>query len=85
MKADYNQLPVHGSKKSLEWSTLGDHPFSDGNKRTRITVCAIFLAHNKIQLHAQPLDLEDFTVRVVTDHLDIDVIAYWLQTNSDRN
>ena len=25
---------------------IGDHPFTDGNKRTAITVCGIFLARN---------------------------------------
>src|SRR5579863_7211340 len=33
---------------------IGDHPFSDGNKRTAITVCGIFLARNKIGLKADP-------------------------------
>jgi death-on-curing protein len=62
---------------------IGDHPLSDGNKRTAITVCAIFLARNAVNIDARPQDLENFTVRVATDHLGIDEIAGWLQTHSN--
>jgi death-on-curing protein len=61
---------------------IGDHPFSDGNKRTGITAGAVFLIRNKITLTASPNDLEDFAVKVATDHLDIPEIAAWLKANS---
>lgn len=61
---------------------IGDHPFSDGNKRTAITVCGIFLARNGKKLSAPPEDLEDFTVRVATEHLGIVGIARWLEDNT---
>ncbi len=61
---------------------IGDHPFSDGNKRTAITVCGIFLSRNNIIISAKPKDLEEFTIKVATDHLDIDEIAKWLSNNS---
>lgn len=57
----------------------GDHPFIDGNKRTAITVCAIFLMRNGRSLNATETDLENFTVEVATNHLDIATIAAWLQ------
>jgi death-on-curing protein len=57
---------------------IGDHPFSDGNKRTAVTVCAIFLVRNGDKLTATPKDLEDFAVQVAVDHLDIPTIAAWL-------
>lgn len=61
---------------------LGDHPFVDGNKRTAITVCGIFLARNNTPIHAKPRELEDFTVKVATDHLSITEIALWLKNKT---
>jgi death-on-curing protein len=61
---------------------IGDHPFSDGNKRTAVIVCGIFFARNGRTLTATPKDLEIFTVNVATDHLRIDEIANWLEVHS---
>jgi death-on-curing protein len=61
---------------------IGDHPFIDGNKRTALTVCGVFLARNNVALIAIPKDLESFTVRITTEHLDIKVISGWLEANS---
>ncbi|HUA13466.1 MAG TPA: type II toxin-antitoxin system death-on-curing family toxin [Candidatus Sulfotelmatobacter sp.] len=61
---------------------IGDHPFSDGNKRSAVTSCGIFLARNGVSLSASPQDLEDFAVKVATHHLKIDEIANWLMRNS---
>lgn len=60
---------------------IGDHPFSDGNKRTAITVCGIFLTRNGSELSVEPKELEDFTMRVAVDHLDISEIAAWLKAH----
>lgn len=58
---------------------IGDHPFSDGNKRTAVTICGIFLMRNNLRLSAAPKELEDFAVQIATDHLDIPAIAAWLE------
>lgn len=60
---------------------IGDHPFSDGNKRTAITVCGIFLSRNGCALLAQPKELEEFTIKISTHHLGIDEIAAWLEAH----
>lgn len=60
---------------------MGDHPFIDGNKRTAVTVCGIFLMRNNKKLSAAPKVLEDFTVKVATEHLGIQEIAQWLEHN----
>jgi death-on-curing protein len=57
---------------------IGDHPFSDGNKRTAVTVCGIFLIRNGSGIKADPKQLERFTIRVATNHLSIAEIADWL-------
>lgn len=63
---------------------IGDHPFSDGNKRTGITVAGVFLLRNKTYLTVSPKELEDFAVSVATDHLDVDAIATWLSAHSQN-
>jgi death-on-curing protein len=60
---------------------IGDHPFSDGNKRTAVTVCAVFLSRNGRNLTADPKALENFTLRVATEHLSIEAISVWLKEN----
>ncbi len=62
---------------------IGDHPFSDGNKRTAVTVAGIFLMRNTCKLNATPKEFEDFAVQVATEHLDISIIAAWLEAHSD--
>ena len=61
---------------------IGDHPFSDGNKRTAVTVCAIFLSRNGSQLNSDSKTLENFTISVTTEHLNIEEISAWLNEHS---
>lgn len=61
---------------------IGDHPFSDGNKRTGVVVAGVFLLRNKYIITANNKDLEDFAVQVAVEHLDIKQIAEWLECQS---
>ncbi len=61
---------------------IGDHPFIDGNKRTALTTCIIFLSRNDLDIIATPKELENFTVKISTDHLDITEIESWLRSHS---
>ena len=61
---------------------IGDHPFVDGNKRTGVTVCGVFLRRNGVNLAATPKQLEDFAVQIAVEHLDVDEIAKWLLENT---
>jgi death-on-curing protein len=61
---------------------VGDHPFTDGNKRTAITVSAIFLMRNGYNLTVSANELEDFTINVATQKLTIDQISSWLEDNT---
>lgn len=73
---------IHDKAAVYLRNIIGDHPFLDGNKRTALTVCAIFLDRNGHIINADPKDLEDFTVKVATDHLSIVEISIWLNTNT---
>ena len=64
---------------------IKDHPFLDGNKRTGLIVCAIFLIRNKYIIKAAPEVLENFTLAVATEHLSIDEISNWLKVNTKIN
>lgn len=61
---------------------IADHPFSDGNKRTGITMASIFLNENGKNFTASVGELEDFAVKVATDHLEVETIANWLEKHS---
>jgi death-on-curing protein len=62
---------------------IGDHPFVEGNKRTAITVCGVFLIRNGINLTVAAKVLEDFAVDVSIKHFGVDQISKWLKDNSN--
>jgi death-on-curing protein len=57
---------------------IADHPFSDGNKRTGFLAGLTFLKINDLTFVAQAGEIENFAVKVATEHLDIPEIALWL-------
>lgn len=61
---------------------VGDHPFVDGNKRTAMLAGLTFLRINGVNFKAEKGELEDFAVQVATEHLDILVIAAWLEAHT---
>lgn len=61
---------------------IGDHPFSDGNKRTGITVAGIFLTRSDRKLTAAPKQLENFAVSVAVDRLSVESISDWLEAHT---
>jgi death on curing protein len=52
--------------------------FTDGDKRTAITVCGI----NGKKLIATPKELEDFAVQIAVEHLSVEDIAVWLEART---
>ena len=70
---------IHEKAAVLLRNIIGDHPFVDGNKRTAITVCGVFLARNNYLLTCKPKELEDFAVRVAVEHLTVEQITLWLK------
>ncbi len=64
-------------------SLIQNHPFVDGNKRTRITAAALFLGMNGRILRVSQDELEGFTLHVAADHPAVDYIAGWLREHSE--
>ena len=75
-------VSVHEKAAVYLRNCIADHIFTDGNKRTAVTIIGIFLARNGWRMTAAAVELENFAVRVATDHLDIDAIADWLERHS---
>lgn len=61
---------------------IADHAFTDGNKRSGVTVTAVFLDMNGWGLTATPKELENFAVQVAVEHLDVPTVAAWLRAHS---
>lgn len=79
------QYPTLFEKAAVYFrNIIGDHPFTDSNKRTAVTVAAIFLMRNSRMLTATPKELEDFAVDAAVQHLSIADIAAWLEAKSTK-
>jgi len=61
---------------------ISDHPFIDGNKRTAVTVAAIFLGRNGYVLTSTPQQLENFAVKIATNKLELTAITAWLKKHT---
>ncbi len=57
---------------------IADHPFVDGNKRSAMLVGLTLLEINGIHFSAKKEEIEDFAVKVATEHLDVPQIANWI-------
>ena len=63
---------------------IGDHPFTDGNKRTAMLSGMTLLEINGYELIAKKGEVEDFAVKVAVDHFEVVEIAKWLESNSKK-
>lgn len=54
--------------------------FNDGNKRTALASCLVFLSINELALHVPPPELYALTMRVATNDADDSVVAEYLRT-----
>jgi death-on-curing protein len=78
-----NNTRITSKGNNMPKNIIGDHPFSDGNKQTAVSVCGMFLAHNNKTSNAPPQDLENFAVEVAVEHLSITTIARWLKAHTN--
>jgi death on curing protein len=63
---------------------LKNHPFVDGNKRTALSSCGIFLMQNGYRLINKHEEELKFALNVEKDSLDLKGIAAWLKKNSKK-
>jgi death-on-curing protein len=67
---------------SLMHSLIKNHPFTDGNKRTAIAAASIFLLRNNYSLKASNKELERFTLKVASENVELQEMAYWFKRHS---
>ena len=67
---------------SLMHSLINNHPFTDGNKRTAIAAASIFLLRNNYSLRALNKELERFTLKVASENVELQEMAYWFKRHS---
>lgn len=71
-------VTIYEKAAALIRGIVQDRPFVDGNKRTAMLAGLALLELNEGRFVAHPGELEDFAVRIATDHLDVPAIAAWL-------
>lgn len=59
------------------------HPFVDGNKRTAWTAAKVFLLLNGFRLSASLEDGERTVLDVVKGSINLESLAYWIETHSE--
>lgn len=69
---------------ALFHSLIFNHAFTDGNKRTTLTVTARFLSLNGYQLKASQEEIVEFPLWVENTHPDIEEIAEWLKEHTEN-
>lgn len=73
---------IHEKAAAIVRGVIADHPFTDGNKRTAFLSGLTFLTINGHTLTAKNGEIEDFAVKIATEHLDIPKIALWLKSHT---
>ena len=82
---DYEQYPDIFSKSAvLLHSLLKNHPFLDGNKRTALASCAIFLKRNGYTLKMTKVDGLEFVLNIENDTLDEKAITEWINNHTHK-
>lgn len=77
---------IFSKSAALTRGIIADHPFIDGNKRTGIMAALTLLnlnSHDTSDL--EDSELEDFAVKIATDHLSVEDIAVWLKSHCTTN
>ena len=62
-----------------------NHAFADGNKRVGTDAAVVFLKINGITVDADPDELAELTLAVVTGNLDKGAVAAFLQERAEQN
>jgi len=75
---------LFGKAAALIQSLILNHPFEDGNKRTAITTCALFLHLNGYRVALPPQASIQFTLHIDNHSLSIEQVAAWLEKHTKK-
>ena len=60
-----------------------NHAFIDGNKRTALACCLVFLSFNEIDIEAESAELEELTVAIAEGRKEKSEIADFLRSHQN--
>lgn len=75
----YETIP--GKASAMIRAIIADYPFVDGNKRTAMLAGLTFLNLNGFKFSIEQGKIENFAVKIATDHLTIKDISRWLNAH----
>ena len=70
---------------ALMHSLILNHAFVDGNKRTGTAAMLVYLEYNQIDIQISNKELVETVLSIVKEKWNIEKIAGWLKTKSDKN
>lgn len=71
----YLYKDIYHMAAGYAYNIIKNHPFIDGNKRTGIVCCLIFLHFNDIEIEFAQEELYKLGIAIATSKIDIDKIA----------
>ena len=66
---------------SLAYGLARNHPFVDGNKRTAIVCCEVFIELNGASLEVGDAELFPLVLELAEGHLGVEQFAAWLRAH----
>ena len=76
---------IHDKAAALLRSLAIDHPFLDGNKRTAVLACIVFLDMNGYELQCPHDQAIRFVLRIVKYKPTVHYIARWLRRHTRKH
>lgn len=72
---------IYTKAAALMHSLLLNHPFVDGNKRTSVVSCLVFLRMNGKSIRVSQKELVNVALSVESKKWDVEQLANWLEKN----
>ncbi len=73
---------IYSKASALMHSLLLNHPFIDGNKRTAVVSCIVFLEINGTSLKISQEELIETALKIESKEWNLERLSSWLKDNS---
>ena len=80
----YSKLNIFELAAAYAYGIIKNYPFMDGNKRTGIICCGVFLSTHGFALEVDETALVEKTVALATDLISEKDFSIWLEENSKK-
>lgn len=80
----YQQVSILQLATAYASGIVKGHPFLDGNKRTGLMACQIFIESNGYQFHASEADAAVHILALADSRLSDDELTAWLEANCSK-